>query len=196
MKNIVRVLLVLFLFIHFQQSGVSQKTFNERLSVGAGLGLDYSALGVKFNYELVKNLDVFMGIGVNLISLSTPTIGLEYDFNRYVDKKVKPFLSFSLAKDFTARLSAEFIDVFGETQYVRERRNFLSSRITSGVLIPLPKHKQINIKAGVSINYVNQNKIDAYIDDFNMKYNTNRSYGPRLITPSVGIKIDLMKYSN
>ncbi len=63
--------------LYAQENATQGKIGNENLYIGIGLGLDYGGVGFKLEYQPIKQLGIFGGLGYNLYSAG-PNIGCTY----------------------------------------------------------------------------------------------------------------------
>lgn len=179
--------------------GNSQQKKIEKISLGTGIGVNYSYLGLKFNYEVLDHLDVFASLGFNQILLGTPVIGLEYIANKNELKKIKPFVNMSFGKDYSVinRISSQNSNL--QEGSMRISRQFGTGNLSTGLLVnPSKVNNKIALKFGLTARYFNKQNVDQYLSDINTTYATNFSSRERnlFLVPVIALRLNVKEIFN
>ncbi len=177
-------LIVIFAFLFsipaIGQSDNSKTMDKEKFSIGIGMGIDYSLLGLRFSYYTGKRFGIIGGVSpIALIDLE-PTltfakIGVEYKFKEF--KNVFPYLNLQFGINRSQRLepfsSVESVPTeewHEEVDYVP----FYGPVLGTGIKIPFFKHLRSYCTLGLSVAYESHlGGIPEIYADYNEKFKTS-----------------------
>ncbi len=187
-----------WLMLCFSFTTYAQLSLADKISIEFGGGIDYVGAGIKMNVQLTDNLDAFASIGTLIVDGRSPVLGFEYLRNRTVLKKLKPFVSLSLAKSFRVSRSIEISDSEDFFNTVSKSKVFYSANISSGLLLNFSKkNNKLSAKLGLTGQFINNNQLQTFIEDLNTRYSENFSPENKFffISPMLALRLNLSAFA-
>lgn len=140
------------------------ESFNPKLQIGMGLGLDYGGVGVNFTYYVIPNIGFFGGAGHNFAGLGL-NAGTRFLITHDIENKVVPFVTWMYGYNAVVKVKdiKEYNRVFygHSASFGFDIKTSDTRRISLGVVVPfrnddpddyitLLKSRGVGFKRGLS----------------------------------------------
>lgn len=174
------------------QEAQKKEKASEKISLGMGIGLNYGYAGFKINYQFANQFIAFAGVGINQLQPSLPVIGIEYFAYKKQESKFYPFVNLSTGKNFLIHLRdyGDSMFITNESEINSDRKTLITINTCAGIIYNLKEKRGVDLRLGISYRYFNAKNAQTFIDNFNEKYETDKSLKTNSILPVLGIRFD------
>jgi len=140
---------------------------NEKITVGIGIGVDYSIIGPKLKLKVREN--IFITSSISLVQTNIiPTLGIESQYVKLKNTRICPYAFLIIGNDLLIRLKD-----FDQREI--ENTLFRSLNLGLGSKFRIFKDSNSYFTAGISYRFYNKNLVEDHIKDFNERRQLNYS---------------------
>jgi hypothetical protein len=176
---------------------VAQYTTNfseEKLSLGLGVGVQYSFLGLQGKYFFSDYVGLVASSGYYNSSLLW-NAGIEFRIPEEYSKRVSPYLNLLVGPNSFERLEA-FVPITtlpgGPFAFLDERREFIGGTISTGIKVDAFNSNSSYLKIGFDFLIINSAH-EEFVEEFNTTYGTFNEAKPKRFLPSIGYVLSLSR---
>lgn len=164
----VSILPILLLFISVIGNSQSRKKENifslEKISVGAGIGLEYGVIGMRGKYYFNDYLGSSLGLGTVFVGRLIWNVGLDFRVPKLATKRFAPYANVMYGAN------ASLIIEDQNSKNINKLYRGISTSL--GIKINVIPKLNSYITIGINYRFLNGN-IAKFVEDYNQEFGTN-----------------------
>lgn len=178
---------LLYIFSGFYQPLKAQSTtvFNEeRLSLGAGIGVEYAMVGLHVKYFFSDYLGI-RGSTDYYFQETLWQLGVEFRVPEQSPKRISPYINLSYGTNSYVELEGFRVIPISAPEMFKENKAFLGLTMGAGIKWDILKKNYSYITVGFNFRFINKEHA-FFVENFNSMFGANYSIEPEKLLPAIG----------